>query len=138
MTEFFNFWEKEEAVHIPVESGERFAPTGFIGPISAKALYQMYCTLDFNDPTFEAPPPFHGRKTTNGYFYYYEAQEDALKAREIAQEKNFPTLMWTFQIETAQVMNTLNVKKLQDGKGDGKSQGFGPIISLSAQYDGLS
>ena len=134
MTEFFNFWEQEEAVHIPVEAGERFQPTGFVGPISAKALYQMYCTLDFNDPAFEAPKPFHSRKTTNGYFYYYEAQEDALKAREIAQEKNSPTLVWTFQIETAKVMNTLDVKKLQGGE-DG-ARGFGPIISLSAQMTG--
>jgi hypothetical protein len=134
MTDFFSFWESEETVHIPVEAGERFQPTGFIAPVMATCLYQTYSTMDFNDPTFEAPKPFYARKTTNGYFYYYKTQEEALEANKVADNKNSPSLMWTFQVETPKVLNTLDVKKLIGGE-DG-NRGFGSIISLSAQMTG--
>lgn len=128
MMDFFSFWGDEE-VKLPV-GGDDFSPTGFIGPIMAKSLYSFYSTVDLADATFEAPKFFYRRQTKNGYFYYYNKQDEALAACKAADVSFAPTLQWVFQIETAKVMNSLDTTKLAGGEDGGK--GFGSIISLTA------
>ena len=85
---FAGWWSENEDVALPV-GGEEFQPTGFIGPILARALYQFYSTVDLADQTFEAPKPFYRRQTKNGYFYYYKDQAEAMAAVKAADVQSY-------------------------------------------------
>ena len=90
------------------QDGEQFPSSGFVGPVTARMLFQFQTKLDLASPQYreEVPQHFHREQFPSGLFRYFYTDKDAAgMACKVDTEAYAPQQVWYFSIPIVDVMN---------------------------------
>ena len=97
----------KKVANIP-QDGEQFPSMGFIGPVTARMLFQFMTKLDLSSPQYreEVPQHFYREQFPSGTFrYYYTDKNAAGIACKADTEAYAPQQVWYYSIPIVDVMN---------------------------------